>query len=419
MNTTAKKLPVAPADAPARRWDPRKYGSLEDPVHKSHISTLIGEYSCSKQFKLDRERERAGAERETIAGKTAMGTAGHETIARALRNPVVRDQILAGQVGFTPESVRNVVAQEFQRAVGALEVVWYGKTSYPANLEETSLMVDGTLRSLHKHVAGVELVEAGFIAPLGKWWIEGHIDLVYRPKSDPTKLAITDWKTGAQKPHQIELDHGFEGGFYSAALERGIFLPTDQVDAWRRDAVAGRAVPLEPWDAKALAEVRSDRDAMHIALRGLARASSEVRGIELAKRFDEFPEVIRLTHMPDFVPYAKAGKKKIERPEEIEHWQLTEPGEIKYEKGQTRGPGWYCIRRTADDVTRLEARLRTIVGLVRMGMFVDSVGEKCTRCSYRNECLTSGYALQGDDAKALQASLRGLDMAGNDFDLND
>ena len=48
-------------------------------------------------------------------------------------------------------------------------------------------------------------------------------------------LGFTDWKTGAQKPSQITLDHGYESGFYSLALRDGAFsvgrvLDSDHLD---------------------------------------------------------------------------------------------------------------------------------------------------------------------------------------------
>lgn len=411
----------------AAKWNPRTWGTLEDPVHKSHISSLIGEFACSSQFRRDRERECRGEDRETIAGKTAMGTAGHETIARALRKPEMRERILGGEAPPV-DRIRGVVESEFLAAVEGLDVVWYNKTSYPDSLEEITSMVLGLLSTFAKHVAAVELVEAGFIAPLGKWWTEGHVDLIYRSTAAPHALAQTDWKTGATKPHPIELDHGFEAGFYSAAMKHGYFLPTDVLATWRAAAQRGETrIPFDSADVfeeselAALAKATSDRAAMHVALRAIGRRNVPGKSVWLPPgvvHFGEFPEVIRLTHLADFVPYEKKGKKKITRPEEIAHWGLDGPGEVQYEKGMARGPGWYNVRTTEHDLPRLEARLRTIVGLVRMGMFVDSVGEKCTRCTYREPCLNGGYELRGDEGKALAKALGGVDL-GTELSLDD
>ena len=42
-------------------------------------------------------------------------------------------------------------------------------------------------------------------------------------------LSFADWKTGAQRPHQIDLDHGWQSGIYSGALRSGYFVPFDNV----------------------------------------------------------------------------------------------------------------------------------------------------------------------------------------------
>lgn len=417
MTSSAKKLPVQQAE---RRWDHRKFGTLEDPVHKSQLSSLVGEFACTKAFAFDRQRDARGEERTSVSGKTAMGTAAHETIARALSSPQMREKLLSGEVGgFSAGSVRRVIVEEYERATRGLEVRWYGRDEYEDTLDDVEAMVAGLFKDLHRHVRAVELVEAGFINQVGDIWTEGHVDLVYRPRGEPEDaLGLTDWKTGAQKPHQIVLDHGWESGFYSAALQCGLFLPVYVLESWRAlAAMAPQQVPLDQWDAEAIARVRpgpdGQREAMHIALRGLARRLQ--RGEEMPPgvvRFGKFPEVIRLTHLADYCLYQKAGKKKVDRPEEIEHWKLEGPGEVKFEKGQQKGPAWYRVRRTADDIARLEHLLRAVVGWVRFGKFVESVGEKCVRCSHRDQCLTSGYALRGDAAKALNAALKDLDFEG-------
>jgi hypothetical protein len=123
-----------------------------------------------------------------------------------------------------------------------------------------------------------------------------------------------------------------------------------------------------------------------------------------------------LTHLPDYVPYEKKGTKKVERSEDVVHWSRVlnrevRPGEkIAYEKGQMRGAAWLEVKRRESDVPRLLHLLRGVVGWVRMGKFVESVGEKCTRCSYKTACLTSGYELDTDAARALNSALRTIDF---------
>jgi hypothetical protein len=427
MNAAARKsLPQADrAKALTRRWDWRKWGTLDDPCHKSQLSTLIGEFSCTEQFKRDRQREVTGEQRETCSGKTEMGTAAHDTIARALRHPLIRDGIVSGTSIPTEQRVRSIVVEEFARATAGREVVWYGKAEHDKTLRNTVAMVLGLFQDLHNHVAEVVLVEGGFIVQLGELFAEGHTDLIYKPRENPDALAFTDWKTGATKPHQLELDHGYEGGLYSLALERGLFLPREVLDGWRRlieqpDAENSNAVPLDPDDLKALELARDDREAMHAGLRGVMRRY--LRDGELppgVRFFGVFPEVIRLTALADYVPYEKKGDKAISREEDAEYWTRVHSrvpayavGEkVKYEAGQWRGGAWLRVRRNAGDVQRLEHMLRAVVGWVRFGKFAAAVGEKCTRCSYRAPCLTDGYELRGEAAKQLSDSLKGLDLS--------
>lgn len=421
MTEPARKLPqhrdrakiLAPA---APRWDHRRWGTLEDPCHKSQLSTLVGEYACTRQFHFDRVRELAGEERDTCSGKTEMGTAGHETIARALRSPAQREAILAGRSPITLDHVKRVVSEEFARACGQREVIWYGKHEHEGVHADISAMVFGLLHDMHRHVAAVELVEAGFITQLGDLYLEGHTDLVYRPREKPEALAFTDWKTGAQRPHQLVLDHGYESGFYSVALERGLFLPVEVLRDWR--ASAGSVPGLDQSDVDGLRAAHSEREAMHVALRAIARRHQA--GAVLTPRalaFHQFPEVIRLTHLADYVPYEKKGQKAVERKEDLAHWSrvlgrpVTAGEKVHFEKGQMRGAAWLHVRRSAEDVPRLERLLRAVVGWVRFGKFAEAVGEKCTRCSYKTQCLTSGYELRGDEAKELTAALKGLDLS--------
>jgi hypothetical protein len=57
--------------------------------------------------------------------------------------------------------------------------------------------------------------------------------------------------------------------------------------------------------------------------------------------------------------------------------------------------------------------------MIRMGFFVDQVGDRCMRCSYAGDCLTSGYGPVGDGKKRLTQTLRALDKSGNDDRTND
>lgn len=404
------------------KWDHRKFGTLADPTHKSDLSKLIGDFACSEAFRRDKQRELDGGERTVAYAKTEMGTATHEVIARVLRSDVGRKALAENRpITVDRAHLQRALDEEFQRAVGGREVVWRDDKQDELVAERLA-MLTGLFADVHRHVAEVVACEAGWIAKIGEVWCEGHIDLVYRPRGlEADALAITDWKTG-QRPHQIELDHGFESGLYSAAVRYGLFLPQERLESWRWQAGnCPRDVPLPLADVIAISQARTDRDAMHIALRALARMRTEGEAMpEGVLVFERFPASIRLTCLAEYVPYARAGKKKVERVEELEHWSrltgldLTAGTEVKYTAGMQRGPAWYRVRRTEHDVTRLEKRLRTIVSWVRFGLFVDAVGEKCTRCPHRDSCLTSGYEARGNEADALKRALRVVDLDGLD-----
>lgn len=440
MNAPARKLPQAPSSTtPAAsipsRWNHQKWGTLADPAHKSQISTLLGEYSCTEQFARDCRKEAAGEDRTRCSGKTEMGTATHGAIRRALTKPETRDAILGGNAKFPEDGIRKVMLDEFDKATTGREVVWYGKDRQDKILDEKVAQIIGLFADMHRHVAKVLLCEAGFIAKLGEYWTEGHQDIIYEPRGVPNGLGQGDWKSGAVKPDQLVLDHGWESGFYTNAIKVGLFVPVEVMERWQVLARENRPdlVPLDLWDSEALARATSERRAMHIVLRGLAR--KETAALEKGQTFDlpegvvrfgRFPDEIRLVHMADYVPYEKASKKKVERPEDVAFWsrvtgQDLRPGdEVKTERGQQRGPAWLPVRRREDDVARLETHMRAVASWVRFGRFVPSVGEKCKRCSHKESCLNDGYQARGEEAKGLAATLAGIDGSiANDMSTDD
>jgi hypothetical protein len=53
-----------------------------------------------------------------------------------------------------------------------------------------------------------------------------------------------------------------------------------------------------------------------------------------------------------------------------------------------------------------------------MGRFIDQVGERCKRCSFKGDCLTGGYAPTGDARKSLERTLRTLPSEALDVDMS-
>jgi PD-(D/E)XK nuclease superfamily protein len=361
-------------------WNYKAYGTASDPIHKSHLNNITGDYGCPRQFKYARDEAADVGPQDalTVSGRAAAGNAAHETIARALVKPDVVAKLLTGERVFSLDQIKAVYQQEFAREVGAREVRWRYDDTEADVTTERAVMVDGLLRGLHQYVASVVLVEGGFIAPCGEYWVSGHIDLLYRPRSNPHAYAIADWKTGASKPIDIELDHGWEAGIYSAAVRNGVFI--------KRDGLS--------------------RAQLEAALIGIATAEPHAHP---GAFFHTFPSEIYHVHLGDFVPYKKAGTKEIKRPEDLRHHGYKYATKHKYIAGDLRGPGWLPVRVTEADLPRLEHRLRNVVGMIRMGRFIDQVGEKCRRCAYATDCLNTGYAARGDERKDLERALRGLD----------
>lgn len=414
-------------------WNFKKYGTASDPVHKSDLNGITGDYGCDRQFRFKKDAIAAGDDNEgSVSGKAAAGNATHETLARALGAPELAAKLCApgGTYQVSRKQIDEVFHEEMTKETAGRDVRW-GKDN-PEKIEaERVSMIVGVLNNLHKHVAEVLLVEAGFIVEIDGYWLSGHVDLIYRPRVAPETIGLSDWKTGAQKPCAIELDHGWESGIYSLALDRGEFID-------RRD-VRTRLVPIvdehgkklgERWEAtcrKSVAfdrsEHRAKRKAMEAALIDIAETvssadPSDFNAAHLEPTFGTFPSVISHVHLGDYVPYQKAGKKEIKRPEDCAYFNVLPGTTHHYAAGELRGPAWLPVRRTEHDIPRLASMLRDVIGNCRMGRFVARIGEKCERCPFKLDCLTSGYAVRGEEKKQLERALRVIDFEDGDDSLS-
>lgn len=392
-------------------WDFRRWGTLPDPIHKSQLNGITGDYGCPKQFRyqMDARYAEAGDTSDTevaVSGKTACGTAAHETIARALTVPDSCRSILAGRP-VNVAQVQRVFREEFERETRGREVRWY-KDKAETVLEDRVHMVTGLLNDLHRHVHSVEMVEPGFIVECGGYWLSGHIDLIYRPWAAPHKLAMCDWKTTSQKPIDLELDHSWEAGVYSAALQAGVFLPREALQVTQHEEGDYTAiVPELGPSSRHVSRYVAERNALEGALIELGAAMTQ--GPPLLppppgmRTFNEFPSRVHYVALQDYVPYKKAGSKPLTRREDLDFFGTTT---LKYKAGDRRGPAWLPVRITEHDVPRLQARLKNVVGMIRMGRFVEQVGERCRRCHWAEDCLNSGYAAKGTERTALERQLK-------------
>lgn len=392
-------------------WNFRQYGTTTDPVHKSHLNELTGEYGCQRRFRYQRDLDAAEVDPETandngahgpkpVNASLACGTAVHETIARALNNSEVCARVLHGD-GVDATRIRVTFEHELAAAADGREIDWRDESREDA-ITERLQMIAGLLRTLPDYAEAIIAVEPGFIFELEDIWYSGHIDLVYTPRGMPDAVGIADWKTGKSKPDVIELNHGWEGGLYSAACQRGAFIPREAValtvapGGWCGDA--GIAAPVfrpTRWQA--------ERDALEAAL---IHTAVTQRPHPMQYYVNQYPARVHHVHLRDFVPYQKAGAKEATRPEDIAHYGLQRAGRVKYIAGHERGPAWLPTELHESDVKRLAFRARTVVGSVRMGRFLDAVREHCRRCPFSRDCLTGGYAARGDELAELERNLK-------------
>src|ERR1700733_4027867 len=111
-------------------WNYRRYCSSADPIHKSHLNAITGDYGCPRQFRYSMDARADGKherddESRSVSGKAACGTAAHETIARALTHATLGPRVLAGPGTVTNSDVNKVFALELEREAGGRAIEWY------------------------------------------------------------------------------------------------------------------------------------------------------------------------------------------------------------------------------------------------------------------------------------------------------
>jgi len=352
-------------------WNHRAYGSALDPIHKSHLVSITGDYGCPKRFWYDRNDPAVDdANVMASSGRAVLGNATHEAIACGLVN---RDD--------AADYIRSYVDR-----AGSLR--WRADDPPLTRLiDDRAQQVYCASHALAKRASRVLAFEQGFIVKLGEYWLSGHVDCIYEPIARPGQIAMCDWKTSAQKPHQIELDHGWEGGIYAAALTHGHFE--------------------HPYEGES-------RDALERRL--IAHATAVEAGtVAHVPTYGQYPIYAHHVHLGDYLPYLRAGKKLVSRVEDLAWFGYAEPTEHSYVKGEYRGGAWCPVGVTEYDVPRLHSRVRAVVSMVRLGRFFDRPGEKCTRCAHARVCLTDGYQSLESDSQRKDASVLAR-LGGSDYD---
>lgn len=411
-------------------WDWRRWGTASDLIHQSDLNGLVGKFGCPEQFRRKKiERATEGTRTyESAGGKLSAGNAVHSVIHRILKSDraratVLRYPLTASDQRIKPLSIAAAYDGEFESEVRGRPVDWY-RTNPEKHRDDCLAMLGGLFENFSAHVGEVMLPEAAFVYPLDGLWLTGSIDLIYRARlpsgAVSPRVSFADWKTGAQRPHQIDLDHGWQSGIYAGALREAYFVPHDNVrpvegerhrdtvervcgeiaSAWQRQIET-----LDP-RTKALATDIND-----------ARASLErVIAKHGAVRFDEYPEQIRYVHLRDYIPYARKTARMLDRPEELVWAGLESPTKVSFAAGDWRGPAWYRVQRAESDLPRLRHLLRAVVSWVRFGRFPAAPGEMCSRCRFREPCLLDGYQPIGDEAANVERVSRAVDFDGITFD---
>lgn len=372
-------------------WDHRQYGSASDPIRQSDLNSIASSYSCSKRFAFEKEASASGADREqrVAYGARVVGSAVHNVIDRVLAKYAPEDGL--PEVPAV-EHVERALRQEIDRESGGLDIVWGKGKDIEKEVADGVTMVTAALERLRHDAAEILLHESAFAVQVdagrGKdpYWVTGTVDLIYRARDG--RLVLADWKTGQRVSSQLVLDHGYQLGLYAHALAEGVFFP-----AYSREAV---------------------EEAISVGGRAWDRAV-EIEG----RRIGSYPDELYLVFLRDHLLYSRKSTKTVTRPEEAEFWGVQIGDKVTNEKGAPKGPAWYRARRSEADIARLKVSLQTIVGTVRLGRFVEHIGDDtCGKCRFKDVCLNQGYEASGDERRELDKALRGLDLSAFDEELD-
>lgn len=379
-------------------WDYRKFGTATDPIRQSALGAFASQDGCGRRYRYERDAEAAGIERErpTAHWRPTVGTAVHATIERALSREPMVSAVLEGRLP-SPQRVDAVLEEELLKAAEGRPIDW-GDASRSLEVVTARWMALGALRTVAERAQRIVAVEAPFTVTLEGYTLGGTIDLAYEPRgAEPgTAIALADWKTGERKPHQVVLDHGYQTGIYSQALTSGVLWPGEErelrvgLHPSQVHVVHLRAFANHERVRAVLAAVRESADtskelAIRVARRGWPVSTHAIAG------------ALRVLAEDGLVTKRRAGKDTI--------WSATDT-----EREPPSDAIWLESRRRPDDVARLRVSLKTIVGTVRMGRFVEQLGEQCGRCPFRAACLGDGH-VSTDTTAQIERALSGIDVS--------
>ena len=345
----------------ARNWFQR-FGTTEMPVRQSALNDIASQNGCPKRFFYKTEAELGGTAPPPRAHwRPCIGTAAHAVIETAL----TKAWPLLVQI-FGPDA---------EKPEGA-SPGWA-----PANLRAR---IDERLREELEKAAGVDID--------GKpQRIEWHEENPEGEIADAVSMVIGALRTTAERAESIV---ACEAPFRAALEGYELEGTVDLLYKRRGDG----AICLADWKT---GERKQPQVLLDYGYQLSTYAHALEHGVfwpgaENETRFGVWPAELHIVHLRDFVPYVK------------------KPKTAGKNVGDLRGPGWCASKRSSTDVARLAASLRAVVGTVRMNRRLEALGEQCSRCPFRGPCLTDGHAVAGDEARALERALQGVDTSDAD-----
>lgn len=380
-------------------WNNRAWGTAKDPIRQSALNAFASQEGCGKRFKYERDAEAQGLDtkRTRAAWKPTLGTAVHATIERALGNKLVCDAVLAHRMP-PAERIDSVLADEMSKAAGDLQVDWHDDN--PTNeMRKARWMVIGALRTVAQRVLRVIAVEAPFVVEIGGYHTSGTIDLIYEPREAPGSVDVADWKTGERRAAQAVLDHGYQVAIYGQAIEHGTLFPGTEREM-RLASPVNDVFIVQLREYVSLERMRAAHKALSFS--SMARPELET---ELARKGWQLSANSTAAILTQLGKHGLATKSR--QGKEV-FWRAT--GSL--EEARLDKEIWHRSRRAPDDVARLIVSLKNIVGTVRMGRFIERLGEQCSRCQFRMECLNAGHEMAPDAARELNDALSAMDLDG-------
>lgn len=338
-------------------WNYRAWGTLADPIRQSALNDIASQNGCGRRYFLARDAEARGEvkPRTTAHWHMTLGTAVHAVIERALtRQWATLVELMHPTLGRGERTSPNLV-RSIERAYD---------------------------EELH---AATKCPITGEHLPI-EWRDENPAD----EKADAVAMIIGALRTtverasqilGCEVPFRVELDgYVLEGTIDLLYEPRGGEPGHVAIADWKSGERKMDQIILDHGYQPAIYS-----EAVHA---GVLWPNEPDRAVTL----NTWPAGMHIVHLRDFVPYKRA------------------PRSAGKKVGDERGPGWYPSHRTEQSIARLRVSIRNVVGMVRMGRFLEQLGEQCRRCPYSGPCLTDGAGPSKSELRAVERALEGINF---------